>query len=152
MQKFVFYSEFIAENDIWNNKIFTKKLQKGNDIGEKMHNAIQETSQSGFSKIVLIGTDIPDLSTEIIIQAFSQLEQNDVVIGPAKDGGYYLIGMKKTHSAIFLDTKWSHEQVFRDTIRKIEQLSLSYSILPELQDIDYESDWLEWQNSRDKFV
>ncbi|MEX0288481.1 MAG: TIGR04282 family arsenosugar biosynthesis glycosyltransferase, partial [Flavobacteriaceae bacterium] len=93
VSKWVFYSESIWENDVWDSKIYAKKLQIGSDLGQKMANAFEEGFNSGFKKIVIIGSDMYDLSQEELEEAFSKLENHDFVVGPAEDGGYYLLGM-----------------------------------------------------------
>ncbi len=88
------------------------------------------------SKAIIIGSDCPDISSQIIEEAFIRLDKHDCVIGPSEDGGYYLLGMKKLHSALFEDIEWSSSKVMEQTIRKIESLQLSYTQLPKLNDID----------------
>ncbi len=132
--KFVFYSEVINENDIWDNQIFQKKLQKGNDLGEKMKNAFAEGFSDGFEKIVIVGSDLFDLETSDIETAFERLEKNDVVIGPAQDGGYYLLGLKYMITALFENKNWSTETVFQETINDIK--NFKYSLLQTKNDID----------------
>ncbi|MDP2157648.1 MAG: TIGR04282 family arsenosugar biosynthesis glycosyltransferase [Nitrospirota bacterium] len=110
--------------------------QHGDDVGERMDNAIRELLACGAEKAVLTGADIPDLSAEIIVKAFAALDQADIVIGPAADGGYYLIGMKKPHSEIFQGIPWSTERVFETTVCRIRKLQLSYISTITLSDID----------------
>ena len=110
--------------------------QKGSDVGERMDNAVCDLFSMGAKKAVITGTDIPDLTSAIIASAFAALDQNDIVIGPARDGGYYLIGMKTSHSEIFRDIKWSTDHVFDQTVRIINSLGLRLSYTPVLSDID----------------
>ncbi len=107
--------------------------QNGSDLGEKMHGAfVQELHQ--YTRVVLIGSDLI-LSSDCIAHAFSSLEREDLVIGPATDGGYYLIGMKEDLD-IFSDIPWSSSTVFIDTIQKIKGFGKSIAMLSELRDID----------------
>ena len=76
------------------------------------------------------------------------LDTNDVVLGPALDGGYSLIGMKKNHPAIWLEIDWSTDRVYQQTIDKINKFNLSYSVLPVLQDIDTQEDWSDYLSRR----
>jgi rSAM/selenodomain-associated transferase 1 len=135
-KRVVFYSDFIPASDIFLNEGAEAKLQDGDDLGERMHNAICDMLESGFSHVVLIGTDCPDLNAAIIEDAFSALENHDAVIGPAKDGGFYLIGLKKSCPGLFLQRTWSTCSVLRETIETLEKKGMSYMLLPELQDID----------------
>jgi len=111
-------------------------LQQGDDVGERMDNAIRELLACGAEKAVLTGADIPDLSAEIISDAFALLDDAEIVIGPAKDGGYYLIGMKEPHGEIFRGIPWSTERVFEQTVCKIKELQLRVNYTITLSDID----------------
>ena len=111
-------------------------IQSGNDIGEKMKNAFDKIFKMNYCNIVLTGTDIPDLTTEIINLAFEALNENDFVIGPAFDGGYYLIGMKSFNEFVFENIEWSTDKVLLKTITDIKERSLNYFLLKELYDID----------------
>jgi len=115
-------------------------LQCGNGVGERMDNAIRDLLKTGAEKAVLTGADIPELSAEIIIRAFAALDDADVVIGPARDGGYYLIGMKTPHPEIFRNIPWSTEKVYQKTVDIINQMDLSYQTVTTLSDMDRKED------------
>lgn len=132
--RYVFYSENIINKDLWETGIFRKKLQKGNDLGARMHNAFSELLEMGYEKVIIIGSDLLDLTSDIVNAAFGQLESNDVVIGPALDGGYYLLGMKKLHPHIFENKAWSTETVLENTIHDLQNCEIH--LLKELNDID----------------
>lgn len=132
--RFVFYTETINKNDIWDNNLFEKKLQNGNDLGEKMKNAFEEGFSAGYKKVVIVGSDLFDLEASDIETAFTALENNQVVIGPAEDGGYYLLGLTKMINSVFENKKWSTETVFQDTINDIKHLK--NSLLQTKNDID----------------
>ena len=132
--RFVFYSECIPKNDIWNNDIFIKKLQEGSDLGIKMKNAFIELFNSGYEKILIVGSDILDLKSEHISDAFLKLDSHDVVIGPALDGGYYLLGMKQLYPLIFENKFWGTSTVLKDTLDDLHLQSIC--ILNVLNDID----------------
>ncbi|WP_456438552.1 TIGR04282 family arsenosugar biosynthesis glycosyltransferase [Psychroserpens sp.] len=132
--RYVFYSENINHNDVWNVAHFRKKLQTGNNLGERMHNAFNELLNASYEKVVIIGSDLLDLSEDIIEQAIQKLDTNDVVIGPAEDGGYYLLGMKTLHSEIFINKAWGTETVRKDTIEDLQNSNVC--LLKELNDID----------------
>ncbi|MGI8634460.1 MAG: TIGR04282 family arsenosugar biosynthesis glycosyltransferase [Segetibacter sp.] len=138
--KFVFYSNHIAQGDVWSSKHYHKKAQQGDDLGEKMKNAFASIFQESYDKAVIIGTDCPDLNAAIIMNAFTYLRSYDVVIGPAEDGGYYLLGMKELHCKLFEDIQWSTSTVIHDTLSKCAALQLNYYLLPVLNDIDEEKD------------
>jgi rSAM/selenodomain-associated transferase 1 len=138
-QKMVFFSDFIPDNYSYPNHSLS--LQEGVDLGEKMKNAFQKVFSMGFQKAVVIGTDCPELTTDLLVQAFSLLDQSDLVIGPAADGGYFLLGMKSEHSFLFHGIEWSTSQVFSRTLELADQHQLSSSLLPMLHDIDDEADW-----------
>lgn len=112
--------------------------QNGDNLGERMKNAFLQSFSEGFEKTIIIGSDLPDIKNSIIDEAFSSLESNDAVIGPAFDGGYYLIGLKSsiTMPDIFSGIRWSTNSVFRETINILKSSRLKVHILQELRDID----------------
>lgn len=134
----VFHSSFIPETD--GGFGFQAFLQKGKDLGERMENAFHEVFAMGFSKAIIIGTDCPELSTEILLEAESKLETNEVVIGPAEDGGYYLLGMSEFYPELFRSINWSTDSVFKNTIDRAEAKSLKTGLLIRLNDLDNEED------------
>lgn len=116
--------------------------QAGADLGTRMSNAFQRVFGQGTLRAVLIGSDFPDLPAEIINQAFSSLQANDAVIGPAKDGGYYLIGFRHEAflSRVFEGVSWSTAEVFEQTMSIIAQQGLNIHQLPIWRDIDRPED------------
>jgi rSAM/selenodomain-associated transferase 1 len=132
--KFVFYSEHIHKNDHWDTNIFRKKLQQGDDLGIKIENAFTELFGLGYDRVLIIGSDLLDLDANTINSAFEQLNQHDVVIGPAKDGGYYLLGMKTLNQNIFKNKSWGTETVLKDTLNNLKDNTIF--MLNELNDID----------------
>jgi hypothetical protein len=143
--KIVFYSDFI-EDDIWENNVYTKQMQQGNSLEKKMENAFKSTFAAGYQKLVIIGTDCPGINENILQNAFAKLEDHDIVIGPATDGGYYLLGMKKEHPYLFHNIKWSTNTVLEKTIDRCHSNQLSYILLPELSDIDEEKDLVHFKS------
>ncbi|MBO6522617.1 MAG: TIGR04282 family arsenosugar biosynthesis glycosyltransferase [Balneolaceae bacterium] len=141
-QKEVWYSKFVDHNDQWSEGFFIKKLQSGSNLGERMKQAFKESfSESAKQKVVLIGSDCAELTTEIIDQAFEKLRVIDLVIGPAEDGGYYLIGMSKFIPEIFDGIDWSTESVLSQTFTKARNSYAKVSLLPKLNDVDTIEDW-----------
>lgn len=138
--RLLFYSDFIDHKDQWPASSFQKFLQKGTDLGARMHQAFQ-TALLEHQKSVIIGSDCASLTVDILREAFRQLDRHDFVIGPAQDGGYYLLGMKEEHPELFTDITWSTDSVLSSTLNRIEKLDKSCYHLPELSDIDYEADW-----------
>jgi len=139
----VWYSRYLTENDGWDNDVFDKKLQKGDDLGQRMKNAFSEAFASGYSKVVIIGSDCAQITSEIIEQAFVLLENHDLVIGPSGDGGYYLLGMSEFCERIFENISWSTPEVLPKTLQIARQKGLHVQLLTELNDVDNEQDWLE---------
>ena len=90
----VYYSDFIDENDIWTNIPCEKFIQQGIDLGERMSNAFHDQALGNSDKVVIIGTDCPDITIDLIQESFRMLDENDFSIGPSRDGGYYLLGMR----------------------------------------------------------
>jgi rSAM/selenodomain-associated transferase 1 len=133
--RLLFYSDFIDFNDDWEDTTYKKYLQSGNDFGEKMLNAFN-IALAQHELAVIIGSDCFELSSEIIELAFKNLKSFDVVIGPAKDGGYYLLGLKKTYPELFQDKNWSTDSVLSETLNSVKNLELTYYFLPLLSDID----------------
>jgi len=137
--KAVYYSTKIDDHDLWTED-YGKFVQKGNDLGERMHNAFAEGFALGYKSICIIGTDCYELSSHEIREGFQYLKDHDVVIGPTEDGGYYLLGMNKLHTQLFEKKKWSTETVSDDTIKDIEQAGLTFFELVTLRDVDAEED------------
>jgi len=134
VDKFVFYSEEIWIQDIWNSEIYRKKLQDGSDLGIRMENAFSELFTIGYKDIIIIGTDMLDLSKEDLEEAFLTLNKHNFVIGPALDGGYYLLGMKQLNSDIFKNKNWGTNTVLGDTLKDLENETVGQ--LPIKTDID----------------
>ncbi|CAM1334238.1 TIGR04282 family arsenosugar biosynthesis glycosyltransferase [Tenacibaculum aestuariivivum] len=132
--KAVYYSVKIRDNDIWNKKIYQKNQQKGDDLGIRMENAFKNSFDEKYEKVLIIGSDLYDLSEEIIEDAFDKLNSNDVVIGPAEDGGYYLLGMKTLQPNIFQNKAWGTETVRKDTLKDLQKVNVH--LLKELNDVD----------------
>ena len=99
--KTVYYSKKIIKDDLWNRSNYHKKEQFGNDLGEKMKNAFQWAFKQGYEKVLIIGSDLWTLDENTLLKAQRTLVQSDFVIGPAYDGGYYLLGMKEPTPALF---------------------------------------------------
>ncbi len=116
--------------------------QEGADLGERMAEAFGDCFAQGFSTVVLIGSDIPDMTVEYVEKAFDVLRSDDAVIGPASDGGYYLIGFRRDGFSpdVFRDITWGSQSVLDETTKKMNAGGVSFSRLGVLHDIDNVSD------------
>jgi len=139
----LFYSQEINKKDNWNANKFIKALQIEGDLGDKMATAFHTVFKKN-EKVVIIGSDCASLTPEIVQNAFDKLDEYPFVIGPAMDGGYYLLGMNQFTPEVFRDIEWSTAAVFPTTVKRIEGIGKTYYLLPTLSDIDYEEDWLKY--------
>ncbi|NND95202.1 MAG: glycosyltransferase [Flavobacteriales bacterium] len=140
VDKLVFYASSPEEFDLLDYYRVPKTTQNGDDLGERMKDAFKRAFAQHYNQVVIIGSDCYDLSTEILEEAFKKLGEYDLVIGPAEDGGYYLLGMNEKSDSLFEGKKWSTQDVFLDTILDIKGLERTYHILPTLKDVDRETD------------
>ncbi len=143
---YVYQSPKVDRRWIPNSQI-TSRLQSKGNLGDRMHAALTE-ALSQHERVVLLGADCPGLHPEIIEEAFSALTQVDLVIGPSADGGFYLLGSKEVHPQLLQNRSWSHSEVFEKTVDLASKQGLSIYLLPELYDVDYLSDWKQWQSER----
>ncbi len=124
--------------------------QQGNDLGERMQYAFEQTWQQGTEKVLLIGSDCPGMNPSIITSGLDYLQQHDLVLGPASDGGYYLIGLsarlgerehgKHDLACLFQDINWGTDQVLAQTLTQAHKNNFSFALLPQLHDIDRPED------------
>ena len=149
VDKAVYYSEYVEIEDIWDNGDYNLTSQKGMTLGEKMSNAFDEAFDS-HKKVVIIGSDCYDLTSKLIQTAFELLEENDLVVGPAKDGGYYLLGMSEFFPQLFQGKEYSTDSVLQELLDEANELDLSVHKLPILSDVDTIEDLketdIDWQN------
>jgi hypothetical protein len=134
-KRFLFYAEKISERDDWPETDFKKFVQQGDNLGLRMLNAFEKAFLNS-QKVIIIGSDCMELTPDIIEKAFLELNNHDFVIGPAKDGGYYLLGMKVTEHRLFQNKNWSTQTIAADTLKDISDLNKTCYILPQLSDID----------------
>jgi rSAM/selenodomain-associated transferase 1 len=147
-QLFLYHYEEIIEVNKWTVLNCKNQLQSKGDLGNKMHSAFEYVFSKGFERVVVLGSDCLEVTPEIINNSFFILEQSDSVIGPAKDGGYYLLGLNKMIPEIFNHMPWSKSNLCEETIREIEANKLNYKLLPTLSDVDYIEDLdgkLDWK-------
>ena len=144
----VYYSDYIEENDKFNSSKIKKFIQKGNNLGDRMINALS-ISFKNFSPVVIIGSDLWKLKISDIEDAFRILKNKNVVIGPSTDGGYYLIGMNYLDTKIFENKNWGQESVLNDTIRDIRDKT-SLDLLDKKTDIDTYDDLCQFPDLKIK--
>lgn len=137
-QKQVWYSKAIVDDDVWDNSVFEKQIQPKGDLGEKMKFAFEQGFAQGYQNIIVMGSDLYDVTSEDIYAAFLALETHDAVIGPATDGGYYLLGMKSLISSVFEGKSWGTNTVFEETIKDLSGIKLKQ--LSPKNDVDYYED------------
>ncbi|MDT8389944.1 MAG: TIGR04283 family arsenosugar biosynthesis glycosyltransferase [Lentisphaeria bacterium] len=116
------------------------RKQRSGDLGERMRQAIAQALADGAAHVLVAGTDVPGISADTLRQAFGRLADHDVVLGPAGDGGYYLIGMNRCHPELFTDIDWGSERVAEQTRAAIRHLGLTVAELPILDDVDRPED------------
>jgi rSAM/selenodomain-associated transferase 1 len=142
--KLVCYSHYIEDNDEWQKAGFIPYLQHGDDLGERMSNAFDEAFENNH-KVVIIGSDCPQMSTAMIQTAFDALSNNPIVVGPTFDGGYYLLGMSRFFPELFQNIEWSTDSVCQITIKKAKEIyQITPSMLARLSDVDYIEDWKKY--------
>ncbi len=122
----------------WLGSMYSYTPQRGEDLGQRMKNALTRTFAQGFGRAIIIGSDSPDLPKKLVREAFSSLETHDAVIGPSCDGGYYLIGFRNDAflPEAFHGIQWSTDTVFKETLRSLKKAGLNVHELLEWQDID----------------
>lgn len=134
----------------WTNGRFHIKPQIGKNLGQRMWKAFEEVLNASPGKTIIIGTDLPDISKKIILKAFNYLDEFNIVLGPANDGGYYLLGMNQNHEELFETIPWSTSEVLQTTINSIEKLKLKYKLLEPLDDIDTGENLINWLENYDQ--
>ncbi|MFB2838770.1 TIGR04282 family arsenosugar biosynthesis glycosyltransferase [Floridanema evergladense] len=124
----------------WLGENLTYKQQIEGDLGKRMATAFKTAFNNGIEQAVIIGSDCPTLTSQIIAEAFAALFQHELVLGPATDGGYYLIGLKRLIPELFLGINWGTSEVLQETVKIAENLKLAVGYLTTLSDIDRPED------------
>ncbi len=130
----VLFSEVLEKDGIWRSSRFQKGLQRGNDLGDRMANAFADGFSRGYEKVVIIGTDLYGLQQKDLEDAFDTLDESEVVIGPAEDGGYYLLGMRSMRRELFSQKDWGTSRVLDQTLKDL--IGIPISLLRRQNDID----------------
>jgi len=146
---YLFFSEESDYDEVrnWTKNKFQYITQIGHSLGERMLNAFKTIFYAGFRNVILIGTDTPGISTELIYDAFSLLKKYECVIGPSDDGGYYLIGLKQTLFYLFNEMEWGTSEVLSKTIDRLKKNDQNYFIMEKMIDIDTKEDIKEWSEN-----
>ncbi|MGB2475354.1 MAG: TIGR04282 family arsenosugar biosynthesis glycosyltransferase [Flavobacteriaceae bacterium] len=129
----VYYSEYIEEDNYFKSVAKQEKIQVGESLGERMSHAFKASFKT-HSPIVIIGTDLWSLEAKDILQAFESLKENNVVLGPSHDGGYYLLGLNRYLPQLFQNKKWGSDTVLLQTLSDLT--NEQFSLLEEKNDID----------------
>lgn len=143
--KYLFYSDFIDETDDWPSTEVKKYLQANGDLGEKMTAAF-EIVMSTHDHAMIIGSDCPEIQVDDLQSTDQMLKDHDIVIGPATDGGYYLLGMSGFHPGVFKNVPWSVAETSQFTRLQCQKLGLNLSELTERNDIDTIDDYRQWKS------
>ncbi len=138
--RYIFYSDDVNRNDLFENNLFKKYVQCNGDLGVRMDYAFSIPFKNEFKKAVMVGSDCFDIKPDHINRAFDELDAHDFVIGPAQDGGYYLIGMKKWNRWILQNKSWSTDQLFLETKTEIQSKNAKLFELEKLNDVDQVDD------------
>lgn len=132
--KMVFYSENIEKNDLWTPYKCLKVKQSAGDLGKRMAHAFDQAFTMGYKKIIMIGSDVFSLRSKHLETAFSALQNHDVVLGPATDGGYFLLGLKRLIPSLFSNKKWGESSVLKATLGDLKNYNVQ--LIEPLNDID----------------
>jgi rSAM/selenodomain-associated transferase 1 len=134
--KFIFYDKVSSNKMPWGDGLYQTAYQKESDLGGRMEDAFEQLFKRGYERVLIIGSDCYELDQNVIKNAFEKLKDKQVVIGPAKDGGYYLLGLSKMVKPIFNDVSWSTENVYSETVKILNSLNIEHDTTPTLSDID----------------
>jgi rSAM/selenodomain-associated transferase 2/rSAM/selenodomain-associated transferase 1 len=146
VERYLFYSdpEDSREMQQWGGPRFNYVAQVGSDLGRRLEHAFSTVLEHGAQKAIVLATDVPDISADIIDEAFRGLDSSDAVLGPCPDGGYYLLGMRRLYKELFTNMPWSTNQVLDKTSDVMRKLGLTVRWLPALADIDTGEDLRRW--------
>lgn len=136
VDKVVFFADAPANHSFWEQAGYGQEVQLAGDLGQRMAGAFRFGFDKGYQNIGIIGSDCYELTTEILEQGFALLQNHDLVAGPAADGGYYFLGLKRFVPELFADKTWSSPSVLEQTLADAHSLALSYALLPVLTDVD----------------
>jgi rSAM/selenodomain-associated transferase 1 len=124
----------------WLGQHLTFRSQGGGDLGARIKMAFHDAFRAGARRVVIIGTDCPNLNSELLETAFDDLQRSDIVIGPANDGGYYLIGLRRPLPQLFDGIRWGSDKVLEQTLQRAREANVHPSLLTTLSDVDRPED------------
>ena len=136
-----------AEVDGWQRDGWTRTAQGEGDLGARLQRAFHDGFAAGAERVVIIGSDCPETRAADVRRAWKELQTHDVVVGPATDGGYWLIGLRAPQPQLFEGIAWSSDQVLAQTLQRARQLGLRIQLLRILSDVDTAEDWRAFQRS-----
>jgi rSAM/selenodomain-associated transferase 1 len=139
----------IAELLPWAEGRGTVEPQGAGDLGDRMRRALEQHLAGGAERVVIVGTDCPEVTPSVIEAAFGALRDVDIVYGPATDGGYYLIGARRAVPEVFQDVPWSNARTLSVSLERAGRAGYRVCVLEPLTDIDTEADWEAWRRCRD---
>ena len=123
-------------------------------LGERMERAFREAFRAGYGRVVIVGSDLPGLSAGLLRRALEGLEAREAVLGPARDGGYYLLGLRRVVPGLFTGVPWSTGEVFARTLERLREAGIEPALLEELADVDEADDlppgWRAWAEAGDE--
>lgn len=125
----------------WLREDWKAEPQGTGDLGERLQSAFAEAFADGAERVVIVGSDCPEVKTQDVRAAWKELRSHDLVIGPAVDGGYWLIGLRAPQPELLREITWSSDQVLAQTLQRAKSLGLRIQLLRILNDIDTETDW-----------
>ena len=144
--KWLFFSDELIASEKTSYQHYHYATQSGKDLGARMLQAFTHCFDQGYEKVLIIGTDCAELSSEVLETAYKALDKHEVVIGPAADGGYYMLGMRHLYADLFAAIPWSTDQVLYLTEQALQKQRVSYQKLAVLSDIDNENDWNQYKH------
>ena len=139
-----------SELQHWLKEGWSSSPQGDGDLGQRLQSAFQRAFQAGAKRVAIIGSDCPAIRVEDIREAWGGLQTHDVVLGPATDGGYWLIGLRQPQPALFRGVHWSTGDVFAETIQRVQHAGLSVQLLHELADVDTDREWRAFLAARNR--
>ena len=139
-----------AEIKPWLRNNWLMRPQGQGSLGERLQAAFAEAFSQGAQRVVIIGSDCPSVTAQDVKAAWSALARNDVVIGPARDGGYWLLGLNQSQPRLFDNIPWSTATVLRETLARAKDAGLRATLLRELNDVDDEADWRDFLSRNQK--
>ena len=141
-------TDALSEIQPWLRENWTAHAQGDGDLGKRMQRAFADAFTCGAERVVIIGSDAPEVRTGDIRAAWKELKSHDIVVGPAIDGGYWLIGLRAPQPELFREISWSSEQVLGQTLARAKSVGLKIQLLRILADVDTEEDWNAYVRER----